>query len=435
MKLFGTMKINSKGHLEIGGCDSVDLVEKFKTPLYVIDEDLVRSNCRLFMNNFTLEGIETEVIYASKAFLNLAICKVLEEEGLSIDVVSGGELYTVLKAGFPKEKIHMHGNNKSKEELAMAVENEIGRIIIDNRQEIELLETVSKKYKKKVNVLLRVNPGIEAHTHEYIQTSKHDSKFGESIFSDDIYSIVNKLKESEYINLKGFHCHIGSQILDEEPFYFAAEIMLDFINKVKNNCDFITQELNLGGGFGVFYSNGDDPINLSSCLKKMLNIINEKTKELNIITPKIMIEPGRAITANAGITLYEIGGVKKTYSGKKYVFVDGGMTDNPRTALYGAKYSGYIANKMNHEPVEDATIGGKCCESGDIIIKNIKLPLVDAGDIMAVFTTGAYNYSMSSNYNKLLRPAVVFVKDGNAKLTVKRQTYEDLINNDIPYYQ
>lgn len=434
MKLFGTMKINNKGHLEIGGCDSVDLARQFGTPLYVIDEGLVRDNCRLFKNYFSLKGIETEVIYASKAFLNLSICKIIEEEGLSIDVVSGGELYTTLKANFPKDKIYMHGNNKSVDELTMAVDNGIGRIIVDNRLEFEMLQNICNKLKKKIDVILRVNPGIEAHTHEYIQTSKNDSKFGESIFTDDIYSLINLMNNSSYVNLKGFHCHIGSQIFEEDSFYFTIDVMFDFLKKAKDRCDFITEELNLGGGFGIYYSHDDEPINLKICLSNMVELIKRKTEILQLDKPKIMIEPGRSIIANAGTTLYKVGGIKKTFSGKKYIFIDGGMTDNPRTALYGAVYSGYVANKMNHKAEESSTIAGKCCESGDIVIKNIKLPYVERDDLIAVFSTGAYNFSMASNYNKHLKPAVVFVKEGSAKLTVKRESYEDLIKNDIPYY-
>jgi diaminopimelate decarboxylase len=429
------MKINNKGHLEIGGCDTVNLVKEFGTPLYVVDEELVRANCRLFKKYFSMEGIQTEVIYASKAFLNLAICKVIEEEGLSMDVVSGGELFTVLRANFPKEKIYMHGNNKTVDELFMAVNSGIGRIIVDNKQEFNLLEGLCSTLKRKVDVILRVNPGIEAHTHEYIQTSKNDSKFGESIFTDNIYTFINQIKNSKYINLKGFHCHIGSQIFEEESFYLTVDVMLDFIRKAKDKCGFITEELNLGGGFGIYYSYGDRPINLENCLKNMVKLIKEKTEELHINMPKLLIEPGRAIIANSGTTLYKVGGIKKTLSGRKYIFIDGGMTDNPRPALYGAKYSGYIANKMNYSPEDFFTITGKCCESGDIIIKDIKLPYVEKEDIIAVFSTGAYNYSMSSNYNKHLKPAVIFVKNGESKLTVKRETYEDLIKNDIPYYK
>ncbi|WBW97153.1 diaminopimelate decarboxylase [Oceanirhabdus sp. W0125-5] len=431
MRFFGTMKMNNNGNLQIGGCDSVKLTKEFGTPLYVVDEDLIRGNCRTFKNNFAMEGIDTEVIYASKAFLNLAICKLISEEGLSLDVVSGGELYTALRAEFPAQKIYMHGNNKTRDELIMAIEAGIGRIVVDNRQELELLEYLCEELDKKIDVLLRVNPGIDAHTHEYIQTSKNDSKFGESIFCEDICSLLSKFKNSRRVTLKGFHCHIGSQIFEEQSFYQGISVMLQFLDRVRVECGFITEELNLGGGFGVYYSKEDTPINLEKCLKDMILLIKEKTMHIGLNVPKIMIEPGRAIIANAGTTLYEVGGTKLTYGGKHFIFVDGGMTDNPRTALYGAKYEAVIANKMNLENIETYTIAGKCCESGDVLVKDIELPEVERKDILAVLSTGAYNYSMASNYNRIPRPAVVFVKDGNAKLTVKRETYEDILRNDL----
>jgi diaminopimelate decarboxylase len=423
--------VNKNGYLEIGGCNAVDLAKEFRTPLYVVDEDLVRNNCKTFKDNFSIKGIDTEVIYASKAFINLAVCKLIAEEGLSLDVVSGGELYTALKANFPADKIYMHGNNKTKDELIMAIECGVGRIIVDNRQELELLECLCETLDKDIEVLLRVNPGIEAHTHEYIQTSKNDSKFGESIFSDDINFIINRFQKSERVNLKGFHCHIGSQIFEEQSFYQGISAMLNFINKIKQECGFITEELNVGGGFGVYYSSEDNPVDLKVCLKNMLLTVKEEIERMNLKIPKVMIEPGRAIVANAGTTLYEIGGTKDTFGGKHYIFIDGGMSDNPRTALYDAKYEAAVANKMHSENKKVYTVAGKCCESGDMIIKNIELPQVERNDILAVFSTGAYNYSMSSNYNRIPRPAVVFVRDGQAKLAVKRESYADIIRNDI----
>lgn len=431
MRLFGTMNINNIGNLEIGGCDTINLAKEYGTPLYVVDEALVRNNCRIFRDNFKDEFINTEVIYASKAFLNLATCKLIEEEGLSLDVVSGGELYTALTANFPVNKIYMHGNNKTEDELILAIKSGVGRIIVDNRYELELIEYICEKLDKRIDVLLRVNPGIEAHTHEYIQTSKNDSKFGESIFSEDIYEIISNFLSSDRVTLKGFHCHIGSQIFEEDSFYQGIEVMMEFLNDIKNKCNFITQELNLGGGFGVYYSDGDTPVDLINCLNNMIIKVKEETDRLDLLIPKIMIEPGRTIVANAGTTLYEIGGVKKTYGGKHYIFVDGGMTDNPRTALYDAKYEAVVANKINNENNTEYTVAGKCCESGDMIIKDITLPEVEKKDILAVLSTGAYNYSMASNYNRIRRPAVVFVNDGQVKLVVKRETYEDIIKNDV----
>jgi diaminopimelate decarboxylase len=431
MKLFGTMRANEKGNLEIGKCDTTELVKEFGTPLYVVDEDLVRNTCKEFKENFEIEGMNTEVIYASKAFLNLAICKVICEEGLSLDVVSGGELYTALKVNFPVNRIYMHGNNKTEDELTMAIEAGIGTIVVDNREELELLEYLCNDLDKKVDVLLRVNPGIEAHTHEYIQTSKNDSKFGESIFDEDINEIISRFQSSKRVNLKGFHCHIGSQIFEEKSFYSEVSEMVKFLARIKKQCGFSTEQLNLGGGFGVYYSEGDKPVNLKGCLKNMLLTLKEEAEKLDLNIKKVMIEPGRSIIANAGTTLYKVGGTKKTYGGKQYVFIDGGMADNPRTALYDAKYEAVVTNKVHSENSEIYTIGGKCCESGDVIIKEIELPKVEREDILAVLSTGAYNYSMSSNYNRIPKPAVVFVKDGEAKLAVKRETYEDIIRNDI----
>lgn len=431
MKLFGTMKINEQGILSIGGCDTLKLAKEFNTPLYVIDEELVRQSCRLFRDAFTKNGVATEVIYASKAFQNLAICKVIQEEGLALDVVSGGELYTAMKAGFTVGKIYFHGNNKTRHELEMAITAGVGRIVVDNGQELELIEEICKGLNKSVDILLRVNPGIEAHTHAFIQTSKNDSKFGESIFSEEIGFVIERAMESAYVNIKGLHCHIGSQIFEEESFHSAAKIMMEFIAKLQSKHGFITEELNLGGGFGVYYTQDDMPIDIKGCLQNMIELIINQASCLNIKVPKLMIEPGRAIVANAGTTLYEVGATKKTHGGRDYIFVDGGMTDNPRTALYDAKYEAMIADKASVEGSLLYTIAGKCCESGDIIIKDIELPKTEKGDIVAVLCTGAYNYSMSSNYNRIPRPAVVFVKDGIARIVVKRESYEDILRNDI----
>ena len=431
MKLFGTMKINKSDHLEIGRCDSIDLVKKYGTPLYIMDEELIRDNCKLFKAYFKSDDIETEVIYASKAFITMAMCKLIEEEDLSLDVVSGGELYTALKAGFPAQKIFMHGNNKIKKEVITAIESGVGRIVIDNINELNLINDVCEMLNKKTQVLLRVNPGIEAHTHEYIKTTKNSSKFGVSIFDKETKHILNKIKESRFMEFMGLHCHIGSQILQEESFYETINVMFDFIKIVTDNCRLTVKELNLGGGFGIYYSKDDTPINLKNLLENMLDIIRTKTTGLGIPSPKTMIEPGRAIVANAGTTLYLVGSTKKTYSGKHYVFVDGSMNDNMRTALYDAKYEAAIANRMNDETSDIYTITGRCCESGDMIVKDVPLPHPKIGDIIAVSTTGAYNYSMSGNYNRLPKPPVVFVKDGSSKCIVKRETYEDIIRNDI----
>lgn len=430
MKLFGTMRINEKNHLEIGGIDTTELAKHFGTPLYVMDETLIRNNCRLFQSIFRKEGIQTEVVYASKAFCTLYMCRLIHEEGLALDVVSGGELYTALKAGFPTNRIYFHGNNKSDDELKMAIDASIGRIIIDNQDEMQRLEALCGLYKKRMDVLLRINPGIEAHTHEYISTTHNDSKFGESIFNPTIYGLIQRLATSPYLNFRGLHYHIGSQIFDESAYFRSVEVVITFIKTIKQNIGIDIEELNLGGGFGISYTDTDDPIDLSSFLKRYLDYIEHLVSSLGLAMPKLYIEPGRAIVGNAGITLYTIGSTKRTYGGKHYIFVDGGLHDHLRTALYGADYTGILANRARDERINSFTVTGKSCESGDLIIKSIQLPLPERGDLLAVFSTGAYHYSMASNYNRMLRPAVVFVKDGQAKLVVKRETYDDLIRNE-----
>lgn len=431
MKLFGTMKTNSEGVLEIGGKSVYELKKEFGTPLYIMDEAYIRETCKLFADNFKSSVLSTEVIYASKAFLNVAMAKLISEEGLSMDVVSGGEIYTAIKAGFPMERVYFHGNNKTRAELELAIEHGLGTIVLDHRQEIDTLEAMLKEKGKTQSVLLRVNPGIDAHTHDYIKTSKLDSKFGESIYDEDIYALTKKLSESDAFNFKGFHCHIGSQIFEEKSFIQAALAMVDFAVDVKEKTGVTVEALNLGGGFGVYYTEEDDPMELGAFLKHLVSNVESKLSEVGLPSLKIMIEPGRSMVSNAGTTLYEIGGTKETYGGKDYIFIDGGMTDNPRPALYSAKYEGAIANKMNEKSIRTYTVAGKCCESGDIIIKDIELPEAVPGDLLAVSTTGAYTYSMSSNYNRNGRPAVVFVKDGSARLAVKRETLEDLVRNDV----
>jgi len=431
MNLHGTMKTNDMGNLEIGGIDTVNLAKKYGTPLYVFDTSHIKNNIRRYQSGFKHSKIDTEIIYASKAFLTIAMCKLIDSEGLSLDVVSGGELYTARKAGFPANKIYFHGNNKTVEELLFALNFGVNKIIIDNEFELDMLEYLCTELDKTIDVMFRVNPGIEAHTHEYIQTSKNDSKFGISIYSEDICKLVNKVTDSYYMTLKGFHYHIGSQILESSSYSKAIEVMGEFIKNVKDDCGYVTEELNMGGGFGVYYSEEDTDFDIEGCLNDVLLSLYEYCTKNKLKIPKALIEPGRSIVANAGTTLYKVGATKKTYGGKTFIFVDGGMTDNPRTALYNAIYEGAIANKINNECTEEYTIAGKCCESGDIIIKNITLPEADKNDIVAIFSTGAYNYSMASNYNRLRKPAVIFVENGKSKVVVKRETYEDIIRNDV----
>ncbi len=433
MRKFGTMEVKDN-LLHIGGVSSKKLVEEYGTPVYVMDQCLIEENMNKFKRGFKSGKFQTEIIYASKAFLTMAMCQLVAREGLSMDAVSGGEVFTAREAGFPMESIYFHGNNKGAEEIELALESKVGTIIVDNPGELELLEELCRKGNSKIRILLRVNPGIEAHTHEYIQTSKYCSKFGESIFDEKIEEFIERASKSEYITLEGFHCHIGSQIFDEEPYLVAIETMVEFAAKIRRKTGYSAKVLNMGGGFGVYYSKGDDALGIEEITSKMIEHLERKIDEYQVEIERVMIEPGRSIVANAGTTLYRVGGLKTTYSGKKYVFIDGGMTDNIRPALYQAEYEGSIANRMDDSRTELVTVAGKCCESGDVIMKDTLLQKCQAGDILAVGSTGAYNYSMASNYNRITKPAVVFVRTGESKLVVKRETYMDLIKNDIKLY-
>ncbi|PKM68698.1 MAG: diaminopimelate decarboxylase [Firmicutes bacterium HGW-Firmicutes-19] len=412
------------GHLMIGSFTAKQLADRFGTPLYVVDEKHVRHQARMFKDSFTHPNLKSEVIYASKAFLTLAMCKLIQEEGLSLDVVSGGELYTAHMAGFDMERIYFHGNNKSMDELKMAIEFGVGTIVLDNENELQLLLSLLNKPQK---VLLRVNPGIEAHTHEYIATTKNDSKFGLSTADPATMTLIEHLEQEPMIDFVGLHAHIGSQIFEAESFYKEADTLIKFISDHRLNI----AELNLGGGFGVSYTLEDQPLTLSEFLHSLLDHIFRTLTDYQLPTMKIMIEPGRSIVANAGTTLYTVGSTKTTINQKNYVFVDGSMADHIRTVLYDAQYTALIADRVDDPCNTQYTVTGKACESGDIIIKKAHLPVCNPGDILAVLSTGAYHYTMSSNYNRLLRPAVIFVHDDQVRIVVKRETYEDLIRNDI----
>lgn len=431
MKLHGTMQVNQKGHLELGGCDAVELVKQFGSPLYVMDEQLIRDNCRNYYEAFTGAYPNSEVIYASKAFLTTAMCRLIESEGLGLDVVSGGELYTALKAGFPVEKIYFHGNNKTIDELKLAIESKIGRFVADNIFEMENLNRLAGEMHTKVDILIRITPGIEAHTHEYIQTGQIDSKFGLVMSNGQAMAGIKAAQLLENLNIRGLHCHIGSQIFELESYQHTAEVMMDFLDEVYRATGLRFEELNLGGGFGIYYVSGDKPGSVKTYAALVIETIKRKAEEIKYPLPKIIVEPGRSIVGEAGTTLYSIGSVKDIPGVRKYVAVDGGMTDNPRPALYQARYEAVVANKANAPKAEEVSIAGKCCESGDMLIWDLNVPVVDSGDILAVFCTGAYNYTMSSNYNRLARPAVVFVRDGQADIIVKRETLDDLVSHDV----
>lgn len=432
MFISNNLGINKKGNLTIGGIDTVDLAKKYGTPLYVMDEDLIRENCEKFKKSiddyYNNNGL---VCYASKAFSCKEIYRIMKDEGVGVDVVSIGEMYTAISTGFPSEKIYLHGNNKTTEELKFAIEHKIGRVVVDNLNELESLSLMCKEMNSKCDILLRVKPGVDAHTHNFIKTGQIDSKFGFAIETGEALSAAKMASKSENINLIGAHCHIGSQILDVDPFVLAADVMMKFISDVKDETGIEMCELNLGGGFGIKYVAEDDPVDYEEYMKAVSETINRKCNQYNLNKPFIVIEPGRSLIAPTGITLYTVGSRKEIPNVRTYVSVDGGMTDNPRYALYKAEYDAVVANKASGEKNETVTIAGKCCESGDLIGENMPLQHAEAGDILAVCATGAYNYSMASNYNRNLKPAVVMIKDGKSRVVVNRETLEDLVRNDI----
>ncbi|NTW71286.1 MAG: diaminopimelate decarboxylase [Eubacteriaceae bacterium] len=408
--------------------DTIELANKYGTPLYVISEDIIKENAERLLSAFKKCKVDFEINYAGKAFLNIAMCRIIDKLGLSLDVVSGGELYTAKKSGFPMGRICFHGSNKSIEEIKMAFEFKVGKIVADSEYELGLLNRIAEEMGVTPKVMVRVSPGIEAHTHEYVQTGRVDSKFG--IPLKLVVKILSQKGIYKNLNICGLHCHIGSQIFDEKPFIIAADTMLKLIRDLKTEGVGIT-ELNLGGGFGIPYLKDDSVFEIDVYLKKLVKFTGDKCKEYGIDFPKLLIEPGRYIIGTAGITLYEIGTVKEVPHTRKYVSIDGGMADNPRPALYDALHHAVIANKMDSsfDDEELVTVSGRCCET-DTLISDVLLPNPAAGDILAVLNTGAYNYSMSSNYNRLPKPAVVLLNGKHDEIIVERETYEDIVSKD-----
>ncbi|MCK8825719.1 diaminopimelate decarboxylase [Fuchsiella alkaliacetigena] len=433
MQLQGTMNINQAGELEIGGCKVTDIAQEYGTPLYIYDEQEIRDNCRAYREAFAEFYPNSETIYAAKAFMSLTICKIIADEGLGLDVVSGGELYTALEADFPVEKIYFHGNNKTPAELEMALSAGIGRIIVDNNHELQLLNQLADEKDIDVDIMLRVTPGVKAHTHEYIQTGQTDSKFGVGIQNGLALETAQKAVAADRLNLKGIHCHIGSQIFNLESFGLAVEIMMDFVADIKAKTGVVLEELNLGGGIGINYTEDDEIVDINEYAEIVAEAIKEKCAEIDIPLPKIINEPGRSIVGTAGSTIYTVGSIKEIPEIRKYVAVDGGMPDNIRPALYEAKYEAIVANKADQEAEELVSITGKCCESGDMLIWDIELPKLASGDILLVSCTGAYGYAMASNYNSLPRPGIVLVNDGQVEEIMRAETYEDLIaREEVP---
>lgn len=426
------LTLNEKGHLAIGGCDTVDIASAFGTPAYVYDENEIIANCRAFSKSVErCYGGNGMVLYASKAFCCKEICRICGREGLGLDVVSGGELFTALSAGFNPRRIYFHGNNKTHAELCQALENGVGRIVVDNIFELRHLSELAARYGKTAEILLRIKPGIDAHTHDFIKTGQIDSKFGFALETGEAMQAVKTALQLENISLAGVHCHIGSQIFDIDPFELAARVMLDFIAAAKAETGFEIRELNLGGGFGIQYLKSDRPTPFEDYMEKVSEVIKSYSGQLGVKTPFVLIEPGRAIVGAAGITLYTVGAVKEIPDVRTYVSVDGGMGDNPRYVLYQSRYEVVCANKAAEKRDFTATVAGKCCESGDLIQEWTHIQPVEPGDILAVLSTGAYNYSMASNYNRICRPPVIMVKDGQPRVVVKRETFEQLTQNDI----
>lgn len=426
------LNVNEKGHLEIGGCDTIDLAEKYGTPLYVVDENEIRKNCRAFVksieDNYNGHGT---VAYASKAFSCMEMYRICKQENMSIDTVSAGEIYTALKAGFPAERIYFHGNNKTLDEIEFALDNNVGRIVVDNLTELDKIEKAAEKRNITAKIMFRIKPGIDAHTHSFIRTGQIDSKFGLALENGEAMVGIKRALDLKNVELCGLHCHIGSQIFDISPFELAAEVMMDFIAKIKEETGAEIKELNLGGGFGIKYTGEDKPAPYSDYMNRVAAVIKKKAEEHSMELPFIIIEPGRSIAGAAGITLYTVGAVKEIENVRTYVSIDGGMTDNPRYILYQSTYEILCANKANEPKTEKITLAGKCCESGDLIQENAMIQKVVPGDIIAVLSTGAYNYSMASNYNRIVRPAVVMTNNGESRIIVKRESFEDLVRNDV----
>ncbi|MEG1396329.1 MAG: diaminopimelate decarboxylase [Oscillospiraceae bacterium] len=416
--------------LYFDGCDTTKLAQKYGTPLYVFSESDMVGRFSQLRETFLNRWERTRVAYACKAFCTTGMLKLVEREGMCIDVVSGGELYTAIAAGFPPERIEFNGNNKLPSELELAVDYGIGRIIVDSLQELPLIEAICKQKGKKMNILYRITPGIKVDSHDYIVTGKKDSKFGFPLDEDVIFPAIEAAIKSEYVNFMGVHFHVGSQLQDNSGYLNALEIMLKLVRDTKERCGFTMQELNIGGGFGIQYTD-EDRKPYDYFLTPMMERIEAFSKELGITRPNVVTEPGRSIVGEAGMSLYTIGAIKDIHGVRKYVSVDGGMTDNIRPALYQAVYKGIVANKAEQPTTQTVTVCGKCCESGDILVRDIQLPEVEAGDLFAMFSTGAYGFSMASTYNMNPVPAVVLVKDGRDELMVRRQSYEDVIRNNV----
>ncbi len=429
-----TATVNNKNHLVVGGCDVVELAQEFGTPLFVYDEETIRENIRRYKEAFASRTQNFEIVYAGKAFLCQAICQLMMKEGLSIDVSSGGEIYTAMKANFPSERIYFHGNNKTEEEIDLALSYSVGGVIVDSFDEIELLEEKVKNRGKKLPVFLRITPGVIPSTHSFIQTGQVDSKFGFGLAGGLALKATQKVLESSFLELRGFHVHIGSQIFLLRSYARAVEVIMGFISEVKKECNFVTRELNLGGGLGISYRTTDEPATIEEFAEVLVEGVKREGEKHGLEIPKIMVEPGRSIVGQAAVTIYRVGTVKEIPGIRIYVSVDGGMSDNLRPMLYGAVYEAILANRVENGKKVKVTVAGKHCESGDILIKEAYLPMPRRGDYLCTPSTGAYGYAMANNYNRQPRPAVVMVRDGKARVIIERESFEDLVRLDRPYF-
>jgi diaminopimelate decarboxylase len=428
-------------HLVIGGSDVVKLKEKYKTPLYIVDVATIKRQCASYRENFNFPDIKVDIIYAAKAFICTAMCQLVEKEGLKLDVSTGGELFIALNSGFPADKIYFHGNNKSEEEILYGLKNKAGYFMVDNFKELETLGKLCTENDIKQKIFLRVNPGIKADTHEYIQTGRVDSKFGFNIRNMDAMKAVELANQYSQLEITGIHAHIGSQIFNISCYDRLIELLIKFIRDIKDKMGISLESIDIGGGLGIKYTSADNPPDIKEFSELLHNAVIKYQKKFGIKLGRLCIEPGRSIIGNAGVTLYQVGAIKSAGGVKKYMLIDGGMSDNIRPMLYQAKYTARVANKMEEGMDTDNIskrsyiIAGKHCESGDVIINDIKLPEVSSGDFIVVATTGAYCYAMSSNYNGQPRSAVVAVENGSSRVWVKRQSYKDLVMGDVRLYE
>lgn len=430
--LYDNLAVNEQGHLTVGGLDTVALAEEFGAPLYVLDEDKLRENCRTYVQALRENMPEGSYpLFAGKALCFKGLYPVLNEEGMGADVVSPGEIYTALAGGFPAEKLYFHGNNKTDEDIAYALDSHVGCFIVDNHQELARLDEAAGARGIRQRVLLRVTPGIDPHTLQAINTGRIDCQFGVPIETGQAARFVVDALSRKNLIVEGFHSHIGSQIFEAEPFCDAVDILLDFAQAMRQAHGFVAETLNLGGGFGVRYLESDPVVDIPGNIRALAQHLRQGCAEKDYPVPKVLLEPGRSIVANAGLTLYRVGGIKTIEGYRSYVTVNGGMTDNPRYALYKAPYTVVPASRMNDARDLTCTVAGRCCESGDLIQENIQLPEMQRDDLLAVLTTGAYNFTMASNYNRLCRPALVMVHHGRARLAVRRQTFADLVACDL----